>query len=118
MFFSAFLSLLSQDAITRMKDYGIQPNDVENGIWLPRPGVDSNNQNSSAVGIIHSGRHPNIYVREVNRRILLVPEGLPTDVGRQQIITIIDNLKNKLYNSAETGGDWYNVLNEDNENDL
>lgn len=102
----------AKKAIERMHDYGIEANDAENGIWLPQAGLDNNNHQSSAVGLIHSGRHPDIYVRNVNNQITAIPKDLPTEEGKQKIIQIIDNIKEKLYSATQPEDTWYNVLDE------
>lgn len=99
----------SSPAIAKMKSYGIDMNDAENGIWLPQP--NKANAPSGAVGLIHSGVHPKVYAQAVNRRILLTQVD-PKDpiTSKANIVKELDKIKSELYNAPQNGQNWYNVI--------
>lgn len=95
----------AKDARNRAIDYGIDLNGVMNGIWLPDP------SESDAIGLIHSGRHPNIYAEAVNERIMALDVSKSDyENSQKKIINEINNIKEKLYNAQKDGKTWYDVL--------
>lgn len=95
----------AKDARDRAIDYGIDLNGALNGIWLPGPGE------SDAIGLIHSGRHPNIYAEVVNERIMALDVSKSDyENSQKKIINEINNIKEKLYNAQKDGKTWYDVL--------
>lgn len=95
----------AKDARDRAIDYGIDLNGALNGIWLPGPGE------SDAIGLIHSGRHPNIYAEAVNERIMALDVSKSDyENSQKKIINEINNIKEKLYNAQKDGKTWYDVL--------
>lgn len=101
----------SQLAIKEMDFFGIDGNDAENGVYLPQAGVDSNGNPSAAVGLIHSGVHPRVYAREVNKRIIdlnLDRNDIPG--GKQKIINELNKMKQELIDAPKNGKTWYDVI--------
>lgn len=101
----------SSDAITRMDFYGIKVNDAENGVWLPQKGLDSKGNPSGAIGIIHSGVHPNVYAEWVNMEIMNVkvdPNNKPQ--SKRMLEMKLNEIKQKLINASNNGKTWYNIM--------
>lgn len=98
-------------AIQKLKDYGINVNDAENGVWLPQKGLDKNGNPSNAIGLIHSGKHPNVYAEEVNFLILQTkvdPQNIPQ--SKINLEKTLDDIRQKLINAQINGKTWYNVM--------
>lgn len=96
-----------------LKDYGIDFNSAENGIWLPQPGTDKNGKPSEAFGIIHSGVHPNVYSDWINQEIQSVQvDPNEKEQSKENLILKLNEIKEKLINAPNLSKDWY-TLNED-----
>lgn len=101
----------ASDAINRMDFYDIKVNDAENGVWLPQKGLDNNGNPSGAIGIVHSGVHPNVYAEWVNREIMNVkvdPNNKPQ--SKRNLEVKLNEIKQKLINASSNGKTWYDIM--------
>ena len=101
----------SKKAIKILDDYGIKVNDAENGVWLPQKDLDKNGNPSSAIGLIHSGKHPKTYAEEVNTLIVQTkvdPQNIPQ--SKINLEKTLDGIRQKLINAQLNGKTWYDVL--------
>ena len=106
----------SKPAVDTIKFFGVEPNDAENGVYLPQAGVDSKGNPSPAVGLIHSGVHPRVYAEAVNNRIIgldLDKNDIPS--GKQKIINELNKMRQELIDAPKNGKTWYDVFSEYNE---
>lgn len=93
----------AQDArdILAQEDVDIDINGAENGVYLPTPKNDG-----SVSGIIHSGRHPKIYGKRVNDRIVDIKNN---GGGRQEIIDELHKIRKEL-TTAKPDDEWNGVI--------
>lgn len=101
----------ASDAINRMDFYDIKVNDAENGVWLPQKGLDNKGNPSGAIGIVHSGVHPNVYAEWVNREIMSVkvdPNNKPQ--SKRNLEMKLNEIKQKLINASSNGKTWYDIM--------
>ena len=101
----------ASDAINRMDFYDIKVNDAENGVWLPQKGLDNKGNPSGAIGIVHSGVHPNVYAEWVNREIMNVkvdPNNKPQ--SKRNLEVKLNEIKQKLINASSNGKTWYDIM--------
>lgn len=101
----------ASDAINRMDFYDIKVNDAENGVWLPQKGLDNKGNPSGAIGIVHSGVHPNVYAEWVNREIMNVkvdPNNKPQ--SKRNLEMKLNEIKQKLINASSNGKTWYDIM--------
>ena len=100
----------AKNAVKILNDYGINVNDAENGVWLPQKGVDKNGNASTAVGLVHSGKHPNVYAVWVNTLIQNTPV-YPNDKAqsKKNLEKTLDGIRQKLINAQQNGKTWYTI---------
>lgn len=101
----------SADAVKILDDYGIKVNDAENGVWLPQKGLDSKGNPSGAIGIVHSGVHPNVYAIWVNDLIKNTPVNPNNKVqSKQNLEQTLESIRQKLINAQNNGKTWYDIM--------
>lgn len=90
---------MAQDARNILKKYGIDINDVVNGVYLPTTDV------SLQSGIKHNGKHPDLYVIKVNTDIV------NADIigGEAAVRLRLEQIRNILSN-AQKSDNWKTVL--------
>ena len=94
-------SVASQPGRAILAKHGIDVDGHENGVHLP----NRNNTDKSVPGIEHNGRHPNDYIKEVNRRL----EAADIRGGKQAVLDELDKIRGILQN-AQRGDKWKTVL--------
>lgn len=101
----------ASDAVKILKDYGININDAENGVWLPQKDLDKNGNPSGATGVVHSGKHPDIYAELIRDLIVSTPVN-PNNKAQSRINleTTLNDIKKKLIDAPKNGKTWYDVL--------
>lgn len=87
----------AQNARDILKKHGIDINDAINGVFLP---TDVSNSNGE---IVHKGRHPVEYSKEINRII----NNADAD-GKKEVELKLNEIKNSLLNSNAQS--WFNIL--------
>lgn len=101
----------SKNAIKILDYYGIKVNDAENGVWLPQKGLDKNGNPSSAIGLIHSGKHPNIYADKVDLLISRTKVDPNNKIqSKANLEKTLDDIRKKLIDAQKNGKTWYDVL--------
>ena len=101
----------SADAVKILDDFGIKVNDAENGVWLPQKGLDSKGNPSGAIGIVHSGVHPNVYATWVNDLIKNTPVNPNNKVqSKQNLEQTLESIRQKLINAQNNGKTWYDIM--------
>ena len=84
-----------------LKKHGIHHDDAVNGVFLP----NRNNVDPSVPGILHNGRHPNVHVQEVNRRLVRADQM----GGKQQVLKELSTIGQELLQAARNTR-WAEVL--------
>ena len=90
----------AEEARKILKEYGIDVNGAENGVFLP-----TNKNNNGMRGIEHNGRHPNSYITAVNDRIVKAAKA----GGRDGVLEELEKIRNILAN-ADRNASWYTIL--------
>lgn len=83
-----------------LKKHNIDINGAENGVFLP----NKNNQDNMS-GILHNGRHPDIYLDTVNEKIALADKY----GGKQGVLDALSDMRNTL-SSADRNASWYSII--------
>lgn len=101
----------SKNAIKILDYYGIKVNDAENGVWLPQKGLDNKGNPSGAIGLIHSGKHPNIYADKVDLLISRTKVDPNNKIqSKANLEKTLDDIRKKLIDAQKNGKTWYDVL--------
>ncbi|RRW43247.1 hypothetical protein EGJ52_14105 [Pseudomonas luteola] len=81
--------------------HGIHVDDSVNGVFLP----NRNNIDSSIPGILHNGKHPNVYFEGVNRLIREADKA----GGKQAVLKTLDRIRNQLQ-SLPRDAKWIDIF--------
>ena len=90
----------AQPARDILNKHKIDINGVKNGVFLP-----TNKNNNGMLGIEHNGRHPDDYIKAVNKRIV----DADRLGGKDAVLKELENIKNILAN-ADRNASWYTIL--------
>ena len=93
-------SKVAQPARDILKKHNIDINGAENGVFLP----NLNNQDNMS-GILHNGKHPDVYLDRVNENITLADKY----GGKQGVLNALSDMRNTL-SSADRNASWYSII--------